>query len=66
MEFDKEGAKKRVHNFLRNNCVPLDQRVEMPGGGQYLRNLLLEFRKEILKELIEEEINILKQLKKDL
>lgn len=44
--------------------VKLDERVNRDGGGQYLDNFLIEFAKKVKEDLLNEQIGILKQMKK--
>jgi hypothetical protein len=56
--------KKRIHNYLLKKGVKLDERVNRNNGGQYLDNFLIEFAKFVREDLINEQIGILKVLRK--
>jgi hypothetical protein len=56
--------KKRIHNYLLKKGVKLDERVNRDNGGQYLDNFLIEFTKFVREDLINEQIGILKELRK--
>lgn len=56
--------KKRIHNYLLKRGVKLDERVNRDGGGQYLDNFLIDFAKFIREDLLNEQIEVLKQMKK--
>jgi hypothetical protein len=56
--------KKRIHNYLLKKGVKLDERVNRDNGGQYLDNFLIEFAKFVREDLINEQIGILKELRK--
>jgi hypothetical protein len=56
--------KKRIHNYLLKRGVKLDERVNRDNGGQYLDNFLIDFAKFVREDLINEQIGILKELRK--
>ena len=56
--------KKRIHNYLLKRGVKLDERVNRDGGGQYLDNFLIDFSKAVREDLLNEQIGVLKQMKK--
>jgi hypothetical protein len=56
--------KKRIHNYLLKKGVKLDERVNRNNGGQYLDNFLIEFAEFVREDLINEQIGILKVLRK--
>lgn len=57
--------KKRIHNYLLKRGVKLDERVNRDGGGQYLDNFLIDFAKFVREDLLNEQIGVLKQMKKE-
>ena len=57
--------KKRIHNYLLKRGVKLDERVNRDGGGQYLDNFLIDFAKFVREDLLNEQIEVLKQMKKN-
>ena len=56
--------KKRIHNYLLKRGVKLDERLNRDGGGQYLDNFLIDFAKAVREDLLNEQIGVLKQMKK--
>ena len=56
--------KKRIHNYLMKRGIKLDERVNRDGGGQYLDNFLIDFSKAVREDLLNEQIGVLKQMKK--
>jgi hypothetical protein len=56
--------KKQIHKYLLKRGVKLDERVNRDNGGQYLDNFLIEFSQAVREDLINEQIGILKELKK--
>ena len=60
---DKE--KYKIHKYLLKKGVKLNERLDRSNGGQYLDNFLMDFRKFVREELINEQIGILKELRKE-
>lgn len=56
--------KKRIHNYLLKRNIKIDSRVVMNNGGQYLDNFLIDFARFVREDLINEQIGVLKELKK--
>ena len=56
--------KKRIHNYLMKRGIKLYERVNRDGGGQYLDNFLIDFSKAVREDLLNEQIGVLKQMKK--
>lgn len=55
--------KKRIINYLNTRKVTLNQRVDMPNGGQYLENFLSDFARVVRDDLLNEQLSVLKQMK---
>lgn len=55
--------KHRIERYIKSKGVPEKQRVDVPNGGQYLSNFLVEFSQFVIEDLLNDQIGVLRKLK---